>query len=201
MKTLLFIPKPESNGFIVWEHTLKTVVMFVGAFAMLFFGPMFLEVKSGQRSDENSLGLQIVVFLIENPLVQIGLSLLAALIYNIYTVAVNRKVQYVVQLDATEDTAIIHLTNLYYSKFKIIQLPLKELSFKIENKVTRENERKQKLKFTNHSTLESIGIIDTKHFFWSDKLREIKAMLRALKSLQVRNEKTSHSEEPGNFIF
>lgn len=201
LKTILFIPRPKSNGFIIWEHTLKTAVMFVGTFAMLFFGPMFLEGRSHRTSDENGLGYYIVTFLLENPLVQIGLSILAALIYNVYTILVNKKVQYVVQMDITGDTAEIHLTNLYYSKLKVIQLPLDELSYRIDNKVTRENEKKQKIKFMNHRTRETIGIIDTKHFFWAEKLREIRAMLLSLKSLQVLKEQTSHYEEPGGFPF
>lgn len=187
MKTLLFIPRPESNGFIVWEHTLKTVVMFVGTFAMLFFGPMFLEGRSHRMSGENGLGYYIVTFLIENPMVQIGLSAFAALIYNIYTILINRKVQYVIQVDVAEDVVEIHLTNLYYGKLKEIRLPLAEFSWKIENKVTGENEKKQKLKFMNRKTRETIGIIDTKHFFWSEKLRDIKAMLLALKSFQQQS--------------
>lgn len=199
MKTLLLIPRPESNGFIVWEHTLKTVVMFVGTFAMLFFGPMFLDARS--RSSENGLGYYIVAFLIEHPFVQIGLSILAALIYNIYTIVVNRKVQYVVQINVTEKMAEIHLTNLYYNKLKVIQVSLAELSYKIDNKVTGGNEKKQKIKFMNHSTLETIGVIDTKHFFWAEKLREIRAMLLVLKSLEVHKEQSSHYQESGNFPF
>lgn len=185
MKTVLSISQPESNGFIVWEHTLKTVVMFVGTFAMLFFGPMFLEARN--RSGENGLGYYIVTFLIENPSVQIGLSVLAAMIYNVYTFWVNKKVQYVVRVDVAEDMVEIHLTNLYYGKLKVIRSPLAELSWKIENKVTGENEKKQKLRFINLKTMGTIGIIDTKHFFWSEKLREIKAMLLALKSFQQQS--------------
>lgn len=200
MKTLLFIPKPESNSFIVWEHTLKTVVMFVGTFAMLFFGPMFLEGRS-HRSGENGLGYYIVTFLIENPSIQIGLSVLAAFIYNVYTIIVNRKVQYVIQVDVTEEMAEIHLTNLYYSKVKVVRLPLTELSYMIDSKVTRENEKKQKIKFMNHKTLETIGIIDTKHFFWADKLREIKSMILELKSLEVKKEQSPNYPEPGNLPF
>lgn len=182
MKTLLFIPRPKSNSFIIWEHTLKTVVMFVGTFAMLFFGPMFLEGRSHHGSNENGLGYYIVAFLIKHPDVQIGISILAALIYNAYTFVVNRKVQYVIKVDVTENIAEIHLTNLYYNKLKVVQLPLAELSFKIDNNVTRGNEKKQKLKFINQKTQETVGIIDTKHFFWSEKLREIKAMFLELKS-------------------
>ncbi|TSJ42416.1 hypothetical protein [Fluviicola chungangensis] len=59
---------------------------------------------------------------------------------------------------------------------KDIRVPLEELSYRIENKVTRENEKKQKIKFMNHKALEMIGIIDTKHFFWADKLRAVKSM-------------------------
>ena len=199
MKTLLFIPRPESNGFIVWEHTLKTVVMFVGAFAMLFFGPMFLDARN--RSGENGLGYYIVTYLIENPLVQIGLSALAALIYNVYTILVNKKVQYVVRVDVTEDVAEIHLTNLYYSKLKVIQLPLTQLSYVIDNKVTRENEKKQKLKFRNHKTLETIGIIDTKHFFWADRLRDVKSMVLALNLLQVQKEQNPKYPQPENLPY
>lgn len=184
MKTLLLIPHPGSYNFIIWEHALKTVVMFVGTFAMLFFGPMFLESRSHHEANENGLGYYIVVFLIENPAVQIGISIFAALIYNIYTFVANRKIQYVVQIHVVGDLAEIHLTNLYYSKMKIVEMPVADLSYKIENKVTRENEKKQKLKFINRTTTEVIGTIDTKHFFWSEKLREIKAMLLELKSFQ-----------------
>jgi hypothetical protein len=199
LKTLLSIPRPESNGFIVWEHTLKTAVMFVGVFVMLFFGPMFLDARN--RSGENGPGYYIITFLIENPLVQIGLSAFAALIYNIYTIFVNKKVQYVVRVDVIEDMAEIHLTNLYYSKLKVIQLPLADLSYVIDTKVTGDNEKRQKLKFNNHRTLETIGIIDTKHFFWADKLRDLKSMILALKALQVQKEPSPKYPEPENLPF
>ncbi len=105
---------------------MKTAAMFVGTFAMLFFGPMLLDGRN-HRSGENGLGYYIVVFLLEHPMVQIGISALATLGYNIYTFIVNRKIKYVVQVHVTSDMAEIHLTNLYYSKMKIIQIPLTEL--------------------------------------------------------------------------
>ncbi len=149
---------------------------------MLFFGPMFLEGKH-VRSGENGLGYYIVVFLLEHPIVQIGISVLTAFGYNVYTFIVNRKIKYVVQVYVTEDLAEIHLTNLYYSKMKIIQIPLAELSYKIESKVTDNNEKKQKLKFLNRKTSEIVGIIDTKHFFWAENIQEIRIMLAELKLL------------------
>lgn len=164
---------------------MKTAAMFVGTFALLFFGPMFLDGRN-HRSNEHGLGYYIVVFLLEHPKVQIGICVLTSVVYNVYTVIVNRKVKYVVQVYVIEDLAEIHLTNLYYSKVKTIQIPLNDLSYKIESKVTDTNEKKQKLKFINQKTMETIGIIDTKHFFWSEKIREIRAMLAELKSLKDR---------------
>lgn len=151
---------------------------------MLFFGPMLLDGRN-HRSGENGLGYYIVVFLLEHPIVQIGVSALAALGYNIYTFIVNRKIKYVVQIHATEDLAEIHLTNLYYSKMKIVQIPLADLSYKIENKVTDNNEKKQKVKFLNLKTSEFVGIIDTKHFFWAENIQAIRAMLLELKSIKL----------------
>jgi soluble cytochrome b562 len=158
--------------------------MFVGTFAMLFFGPMLLDGRN-HRSGENGLGYYIVVFLLEHPKVQIGISVLTAFGYNIYTFIVNRKIKYIVQVHITADLAEIHLTNLYYSKMKIVQVPLADLSYKIENKVTDNNEKKQKVKFFNQGTSEVVGIIDMKHFFWAENIRAIRTMLAELKSLRL----------------
>lgn len=163
--------------------------MFVGTFAMLFFGPMFLEGRSHHGSNENGLGYYIIAFLLKHPDVQIGISILAALIYNGYTFVVNRKVQYVVQIHLVKDSVEVHLTNLYYSKMQKVHVSLAEFSYKIENKISRENEKKQKITFINQVTGEVIGIIDTKHFFWAENLREIRSMMKELKPLRILDQR------------
>ncbi len=180
MKQLLEIPRPLKNGFIIWEHTLKSVVAFVGTFAMLFFGPMMLGSRHRVNDVDDRLAVKFVLYILENPGVHIGLSVLAVLLTNVYLLRKNRKMRYVVGIALDEEIISFELTNLYYSKKSRIELPLSDFEFSIETKVSEINEKKRKIIFNNKMNQSNIGFIDPDHLFWSDHLIKIRNVIKEL---------------------
>lgn len=188
MKTLLNISKPKGRSFIFWEHLLKSVVAFIGTFAMLFFGPMMLGSKSRGVDAEDRLSYTIIKFIIEHPEIQIGLSVLAVVIINIYIIFKNHKIKHITHLAHDENHIQIELTNLYFSKTKKVEIPTANFEYSIEKLRTYNNEKRLKIIFRNKSKNTIIGEINPKHSFWSEHLIQLKGMIQELNA--YRKEKT-----------
>lgn len=180
MNKFLDITKPESNSFIIWEHLMKSAVAFIGTFAMLFFGPMMLGSSRGGNNSENSLSYQLIEYFIKHPEVQIGLSLLAVVIMNGYIFYKNRKVKYIVKIEQDAPVIRLELTNLYFSRRTQVEILATDFEFTVENSVSENNEKRQKIIFRNKIDNKTIGEIDPKHFLWSEHLVQLKNMIREL---------------------
>lgn len=186
MKKLLDIPKPQSNSFIIWEHLLKSAVAFIGTFALLFFGPMMLG-RSTRVNGEDGLSFKIVQYLIEHPEIQVGLSILAILIANFYILIKNKKIKYIVKIEQDEKAIILHLTNLYYTKSRLIEISNSDFEFYFKNSVTQDNEKRQTIVFNKKRDNKTIGEINTKHFFWSEHRIQIMKVINELKPYRTPN--------------
>lgn len=184
-ETILNIPPPKNKTFIVWEHAMKSAVAFIGTFAMLFFGPMLLEARSRDTSTD-SLGAQLVFYLIDHPEVQFGLSILAVVICNVYLIWRNRKMKYIVGITKDDNVLELQLTNLYYSKTTPIQVDLTNVEIKLESKVSSSNEKKQRIFFRRKNDTAIIGEMDLRYLFWSENLPQLKFMLQELEAYRVK---------------
>lgn len=185
MKQLLKIQKPSSNTFIIWEHILKSVVFFVGTFALLFFGPLMLGAKSRWKNGENSFNMNIIEFLLTHPIVYFGASVIAVILCNLYIFVKNKKMKYVVGVKIDNDIIEICLTNLYFSQERKVELSLSDFELNIEQRETEFKEKNQTLIFKNSKTKDIIGKINPKQAIWEDKLIEVKSMLVELKQFRA----------------
>lgn len=180
MQTLLDIKKPKSNSFIIWEHVMKSVVAFIGAFASMIFLPMIFEGKHRRHRSENSSSL--VDFLFHHPEIQIGVSIVAFVAMNAYLIYKNRKIKYIVKIEYDADKIRFGLTNLYFSKQQELELPLADFEFHLEKKVTENNEKQRKIVFRNARKNALIGEIKPDHLFWADHLLQIREVLEELQA-------------------
>lgn len=186
MKKLLQIDKPKRNTFIIWDHVIKSAVAFVGTFALMFFGPMFLGGKRRRSGDyENSLSYQLIVYINEHPEVHVGASILAVIVYNIYLVIKNSKSKYISSVSVSESEVILGRTNLYFSKFEEIIVPIQNFQFILEKKVNSSNEKKSIIIFKDINQSKEIGRILPDHFAWEEKLIQIKNMIAELKEFRI----------------
>jgi hypothetical protein len=183
MTTILHIPKPKGNSFIAWEHIIKSAVAFTGTYILLFFGTLMM---SGKRGGGESLGKNIFIYLTKHPEVQIGLSVFALLVINLYVFFKNRKVKYIVEIQHDENSLQFGLTNLYYSQNMIISVPKNHFQFHIENTVSENDEKRQKIVFRNYQEGKIIGEIDTKHFLWEKHLLQLKNMISELNVYRMK---------------
>lgn len=166
---------------------MKSAVAFIGTFAMLFFGPMMAGSRNRGMDAENSLSYKIIHYLIEHPEVQIGLSVVAVVITNCYILIKNQTVKYIVKIEFDERAIRMELTNLYYTKRKQIEIPATHFEFYIENSVTGDNEKRQKIVFRNTVDQSIIGEINTKHFLWSEHLLQLKNVILELNEYRTLN--------------
>lgn len=191
MNKILDIKAPEGNKHIVWEHLMKSVFAFSGMFALLFFGPMFLESGGRRRSlgDGKGIAYDFLIYLISHPEIQFLICVLAVIAYNIYLVIRNTRSKYVVSLNLVDSTIEIGMTNLYYKNTITKDLPISDLSYTIESKKDSSNEKKQTLKFVDKSTGKVIGVIKPKHFIWNEQVPQVKKALAELTQLGVKKGK------------
>jgi len=196
MKKVLEISRPKSNSYIIWEHLMKSAVAFIGTFAMLFFGPMMAGSRSRGVDAEDRLSFKIIQYLIEHPEVQIGLSVFAVVILNIYIIFKNQKIKYIVKIEYDDSVIQMELTNLYYSKKQQIEIPTKDFEFYIENSVTEDNEKRQKIVFRNTLENRTVGEINTKHFFWSDHMIQLRNVIQELEQYR-KISITANNRKPG----
>jgi hypothetical protein len=198
MKTILKINKPKSNSFIIWEHLLKSAVAFIGTFALLFWGPLFLGSK--RRRNEDGVGKDVFIYFIEHPEVTIGLSFVAVLINNFYIYHKNRKTKYIVKIDHDESTVNMELTNLYYTTKQLVEISKKDFGFNIENSVSDSNEKRQKIVFKNISDNTILGEIDTKYFFWAEYMVQLKNVIVELGEYRNVNQSSRSSLSSINIL-
>ena len=191
MKSILQIHKPENSSHIIWEHLIKSALAFSGTFALLFFGPLLLSAKSRRRpyrDEDTSLELDIISYLLEHPEVQIGLCILAVIIYNVYIISKNSKRKYAVSISQDGDNLSIGISNLYYKTVTEHRLPIKDLAYEIKTKTSDAGEKQSTLRFIDRSKNREIAIIKPSHILWSKQIRDIRDSLKKLDSLNVIRE-------------
>ncbi|XOV68187.1 MAG: hypothetical protein ACFHU9_03235 [Fluviicola sp.] len=187
---------PKNNGFIFWEHALKSTVAFVATFALLFFGPLMLGSRNRGGNSKDGLTYQIISFVLEHPEVHVGALFAALLIMNGYIFYKNRKVKYIRKVAFDSDEVKIELTNLYFSKTKKVVIPSSHFEFYIKNTVNLDNDKKQEVIFRNKRSNEVIGIIKPKHFFWSEQLVQLRSLILALKGYR-KDDRSTDGKAPG----
>lgn len=205
MKNLLKIHKPENSVHILWEHLIKSALAFTGTFALLFFGPLLLSGKSRSRhhgNNDNDPGLLFIKFIIEHPEIQVGVSVLAVLIYNLIIIKKNISRKYAISVDISDDTVIIGKTNLYYKDVANASLPLKNLTYEIATKTSDAGEKQSTLRFIDKTNREVIAIIKPSHIIWSNQVRDIRNALKELDSLGVKKEEhnSTYTSVLGSFF-
>jgi hypothetical protein len=200
LKKILEIARPKRNNFIIWEHLIKSTVAFTGTFAMLFFGPLMAGSKGNDGDTENSLVLQIILYVINHPEIPIGLSALAVVIANVYIVFKNQQIKYIVKIEYDESKIQLELTNLYYTKRQQIEIPTADFEFYFEDSITEDHEKLQKIVFRNTFENRSIGEINPKHFFWSEHLIQVKNVIQELKEYRKKSI-TATKRQPGLSTF
>ncbi len=196
MKTLLEIPKPKSNSFIIWEHVLKSAVAFAGTFALLFFGPIMLGARRKGGDSEDSLSYNAVEFILNHPEVHVGASVLAVVIMNLFILVKNRKIKYITKIGIDEDKVQIELVNLYFTRRNQISIPKSDFDFYIKSSVSDDNEKKQTIIFRNTRESRVVGEIKPSHFFWSEQIIQLRNMIGELKDYRAEN-RTKRDGAPG----
>lgn len=183
---LLNIPKPKNNNHIVWEHVMKTVVSFVGAYALLFFGPMLLGGRRG-----NGIGKDIVFYLVKHGEVHLLISLLICILYNAYTYIKNSKVNCVVGVQYESGHFDLKLTDRYFRKLHSIRIEAAKLKVEFEKNPDEEGRPKTKgILFRDLSTQRVIGKIVPSHLFWSESLLEVRSCLAEIREIQGQQRTT-----------
>lgn len=170
---------------------MKSVFAFAGMFALILFGPMFLESRArrGRMGDGKGPAYDFLIYMLSHPEAQYLTCCLAVVAYNLYLVFKNTRKKYVVSLCLEDETMEIGLTNLYYKNTVIERIPVSDLSYTIESKTSKDNnEKKQTLKFLNRSNGTVIGLIKPKHFIWNENILMVKNALRELAYLGVQKE-------------
>ena len=204
MKTILEIKPPTSRSYIFWEHSIKSAVAFVGTFALCFFGPLFLSAKTNKygSDSENDPGFYLVKLFIDHPEYQIGLSVLAVIIYNIILIVGNSKITNIVSINLEQDQVNFEITNYYFKKVTKVSIPLSELDYEIVSKTMDEANKNTTVYFRNNRTTGVIGRIKPSHPIWSSQLADIRNALAQLKELGVtKNEKTVNRSSVVTAIF
>lgn len=163
---------------------------------MLFFGPLLLGSRSRTGEVEDSLSFNLIQYLFEHPEVQIGLSVLAVVFINIYIVFKNQKMKYIVKMEYDDSVIQMELTNLYYSKKQLVETPTKDFEFFIENSVSDDNEKHQKIVFRNALENNILGEINLQHFFWSEELVQLKNLIKELEQFRKKSIITNN-RKPG----
>jgi len=186
MKTILKISPPDSISPIIWEHLLKSTVAFTGAFLLFFYAPMFLNGRRRHHESASKITIQFYEFLAKHPEIQVGISLLIVLIYNLLILRKNARMNRVVTIEIDGDFINFQLSNVYFRKIVSLTLPLQELEIVDKIKKSDTGETSRKLQFVNSRTSNIIGIIHPEHFLWNDQLKDIRSALREMNQLNVR---------------
>jgi len=192
LETLLNIPKPKDKSHIFWEHAIKTAVSFVGAYALLFWGPMLLDGKRG----DHTLTKNFLFYLVKHPEVHILLSLAFCLGFNLYTYINNSKKKCIVGVEVDDVKYVLTITNLYFNKFTTAVVNRKELKLVFRKKnnqqdgnsgsipsaiVSSELTRSSAVKFVNSGTGEIYGWIIPSRLFGSKDTLKVKTCLQRIR--------------------
>jgi hypothetical protein len=75
---------------------------------------------------------------------------------------------------------------LYFSKKQQIEIPIVNFDFYVENSVTEDNEKRQKIVFRNTKENKIVGEINPKHFLWSEHLVQLKNVIQVLEQYRKK---------------
>lgn len=195
LETLLHIPKPKDKSHIVWEHVIKTAVSFVGAYCLLFWGPMMLANRRSHSESDN----EIAGYMVSHPEVHISLSLVICLIFNIYTYLQNSRKKCIVGVEMDDSKYFLTITNLYFNKLTTAVVNRKELKLVFTEKndlqnsnsgsipsaiVSSELKRPSAVQFVNSGTGELYGWIIPSRLSGSKDVLNVKRCLQRIREIE-----------------
>jgi hypothetical protein len=176
MDTLLEIESPKRNTHLLWEHALGSTVSFVGTYAVLFFGPMIL---TSTRNTKETIGFKVFTYWIEHPYHQIFLSIIAVLVFNIYTIVKNSQRNIVVvKVMNDNENVILELTNYYFKKYETKTIPITDFDIKFEKKSTIFNNDVKRLIFWDTKNKEVVAKLDPDCWIYEGKTKDLMQLLK-----------------------
>lgn len=180
--TILSITPPKRTAGLIWEHAMKTVVGFVGTFALLIFGPGFLGGRGG--SSKNSLFAKIIKFYMEYPAVVMIVSVLGLLLFNVEAIRYNTRKLFVVSIVYDEAMGIMRfeMVSLYSNARRQWLVPVSDLVLERKEKkrivagVTRYHQ------FSTRAG-EVIGRVDFENLIYEGSSRVLREALKKLEGI------------------
>lgn len=192
MISILTIPKPRSKQYVVWEHLLKSAVAFTGTFALLFFGPLFLAPRSRHLSSQDEVppSISFLEYMLEHPMVQIGICIVVVIIYNVRIFLSNNQRTAVIFIGLQDDQIEIRTSDRYFRGEQKLQIPLEQFGFQIVAKADDSGDGSSEVHFIQTSSNKILGKIQTSHAIWNAHIPTIREALKALEALGVQKLKT-----------
>lgn len=200
MRQLFSISRSKDNSHLVWEHLMKSALAFAGTFTATFFGPMMLGARrySPNRGSEDSFTGKIVLFILENPLMNFAICGVILVIYNIVVFRKNSRVEHISSVSMNEIEIEITNVNLRFSKQKTIRIKKTDCTIEFNMKEDEFGEKFKKIKFFENEKL--IGFINPKNHFWNEKLPEIQRMINELKQENIEFRKVEIKNKSKGFF-
>ena len=161
---------------------MKTVVGFVGTFALLIFGPGFLGGRGG--SSKSSLFAKIIAFYMECPAVVMIVSVLGLLLFNVEAIRYNTQKLFVVSIVYDEAVGIMRfeMISLYSNARRQRLVPVSDLVLERKEKkrivagVTRYHQ------FSTRAG-EVIGRVDYENLIYEGSSRVLRESLKKLEGI------------------
>lgn len=180
MKVLLNVKVPEKNTHVLWEHLLGSVTAFVFMYALLFFGPLFLEAKRSSRhlrDGSETIGGKIIVFFVENPEWQIAISFISVLLYNFWVIHKNRKSDVVKSIVLDDTKVVLTKCNIYFKKELQFEIDQQDFEIAYCDKPTRFNQNRKRLLLSRKTTGEQLAEINPDSWMYNKQKRKLKQLL------------------------
>lgn len=151
-----------------------------------------------ERAEKANWILQVF----ENPLYLVASCLLVVIGYNCYLIIRNTRKNYIVTIEVEGELIRFGLTDLYFRKTELIELPIKAIGYDIRTKQSDSDGKKSTLIFINNQDIKVVGIMKSNYIIWNDQLLDIRNALIELANLGVvkNKHKTSYRYLLG-FVF
>ncbi|WP_159038551.1 hypothetical protein [Brumimicrobium mesophilum] len=179
MKTIFDIPKPKNSSHIIWTHVTTSVITFVGTFALIIFGPMFLGAKTRLGNSKTS-ALNIIGWMSENPEITYLICFMVAVIANIYIYWKNSKCKFVQKISIVENRVHFQLIDLMFKKSVDYSIPINEFEIKLKSEKEGEQLKTKKISFYKLNQGKPFAEILTRHIIWEKHVLKMKTLLKAL---------------------
>ena len=175
---LLSIERKQNILLIVFEHVLKSIFGFLAIYCLTIFGPSII----GRRSSSTELASEIFNYLVDHPLLHIGLGVMGAIGYNIYTLYHKKQKCYAVEVKLSKGMLTIGLTDLYWGAVDYKTIPVSNVRCEVDSNPWNMFEGGKKLNFIDHNN-RVIARILPKHWIWHNDKYEVYACVNKLKEL------------------